>query len=107
MYKEFNKKRFALFNKLSSGLIVGLCNDSFRMSYRYNCVYVWKSPPSHYFKPARGDFIICLNRKYDDVEVLPLIKENHTFKRNFLFRQFHIDKWHVYKDIGPVTLTKG
>jgi hypothetical protein len=104
MVKEFKKKRFAMFNQDKNGIIVGFCNDSFSMSYRYNCVHIWGYPPNHYFNPKRGDFIICLNKKYDDVRVLPLIKVNHTFKGNFLFEQYQKGMWYTYKDIGPVKI---
>lgn len=102
--KQFKKKRFAMFNRDKNGIIVGFCDDSFRMSYRYNCVNIWRYPPNHYFQPQLGDFMICLNRKYDDVRVLALIKAHHTFKGNYLFEQYHKGKWLHYKDIGPVKL---
>lgn len=97
-------KKYAMFNR-KDGIIVGFCNDSFSMSWRYHCVHIWDYPPNHYFKPQRGDFIICLNRKYDDVEVYSLIKENHTFKGNYWFRQKNKDgKWISYKAQGSVNL---
>ena len=93
-----------MFNRDKDGIIIGFCNDSFSMSYRYNCVHIWNNPPNHYFKPQLGDFIICLNRKYDDVEVYSLNKEHHTFKGNYMFRQKNKttvgDNWCIYKDIG-------
>jgi hypothetical protein len=107
-FKEYKKKRFAMFNRDKNGFIVGFCNDFLRMSYRYHCVHIWRYPPNHYFNPQRGDFIICLNRKYDDVRVLPLSRDHHTFKGNYLFEQLHkgkyVNKWVMYQDNGPVQL---
>jgi hypothetical protein len=107
-FKEYKKRRFAMFNRDKNGLIVGFCNDSFSMSYRYHCVNIWRYPPNHYFNPQRGDFIICVNRKYDDIRILPLTRANHTFKGNYLFEQYQKDRnvldWYMYKDTGPVQL---
>ena len=95
-------KKYALFNK-KNGIIIGFCNDSFCMTYRYHCVHVWNAPPNHYFDPAKGDFIICLNKEYDDVRVLHS-KENHTFKGNFIFEQRKDGDWVRYQNTGPVNL---
>lgn len=99
-------KKYAMFNRDKNGVIIGFCNDSFCMTYRYNCVYVWDYPPEHYFKPNDGDFIICINKQYDDIEVLPLIKKYHTFKGNFLFRQkdSNSGEWIMYNDTGAVNI---
>ena len=106
--KKYKKKKFAMFNKDKWGNIVGFCNDSFCMTYRYHCVNVWDYPPTHYYNPKNGDFIICLNKKYDDVEVLPLTKKNHTFKGNYLFKQKTILQkgWVFLKDMGTVNIGK-
>lgn len=99
------KKKYAMFNKDRNGIIIGFCNDSFCMTYRYNCVHIWHSPPNHYYNPDNGDFIICINRKYDDVEVYPLKKKNHTWKGNFLFKQKDNNgEWITYEDMGAVTV---
>lgn len=105
MKKKLNKK-YAMFNRDENGIIIGFCNDSLCMTYRHNCVYVWDYPPNHYFKPQHGDFIICLSKKSDDVEVFPLIKKNHTFKGNYLFKQKKDGEWVTYKNAGPVVWNK-
>ena len=105
-------KKYAMFNRDKNGIIVGFCNDSFCMTYRYNCVHIWNEPPEHYFNPQNGDFIICLNRTYDDVEVYPLTKKYYTWKGNYLFKQKNpfpenthdLHDWVVYKDTGAVKI---
>ena len=93
-----------MFNR-NNGIVIGFCNDSFSMSWRYHCVHILKKPPTHYFKPQRGDFIIRLNRQYDDIVVFPLIRKNHTFKGNYLFKQKDIKgRWVTYEPQGPVDL---
>lgn len=104
MTKHYKKKRYAMFNRDEYGNIIGFCNDSFCMSYRYGCVHVWDYPPNHYFKPHAGDFIICLNREYDDIRVL-YKKKYHAFKGNYYFQQKNADgEWVLYEDRGKIAI---
>jgi hypothetical protein len=98
------KKLYAMFNRDKHGNIIGFCNDSFCMTYRYGCVHVWEYPPNHYFKPQFGDFIICLSKKNDEIEIL-LGKKNHTFKGNYLFKQKNKNgEWVNYEDKGSIAI---
>jgi hypothetical protein len=98
-----NGRRYAMFNRDANGIIVGYCDDSFCMSYRYHCVAIWNYAPLHYFKPQCGDFIVCVNRKYDDLRILPLTRNNHAFKGNYLFEQKDSNgNWVIHKDVGKV-----
>ena len=97
-----NNRLYAMFNHDRHGNIVGYCNDSFCMSYRYHCVHIWDYPPLHYFDHSIGDFIIVVGRQYDDIKIMPLTTEYHTFKGNYLFEQKVNGIWSVMEDKGKV-----
>jgi len=60
---------YALFRKNEDGTIEAMIDSSIAsMGWSTTGANVWNTPPTHYFRPELGHFIVKITRIYPDIE---------------------------------------
>lgn len=78
---------YGILNRNSEGVLSGLCDVGIQMKFTVGHIYLWDTPPEHYFNPSRGDFIVKTDRVYKDVEFL---HKEKVRSRNTPFKQLDV-----------------
>ena len=58
---------YAILKRNENGILVGLNDSMMSMCWLENSICVWKEPPTHYFKPEEGHFIVKTTKHYKDI----------------------------------------
>jgi hypothetical protein len=82
--KPVRRYIYGILNRDSDGVLSGLCDVGIQMKLTVGHLYLWDTPPNHYFNPERGDFMVKADRSYKDIEFLHKLKGN---ARNTPFNQ--------------------
>ncbi len=61
---------YAMF-KYEKGILKGFCDCGMSMGFVEGSVKIWEYPPTHYFKPNDGYFIVKTTRTYKDFKFEP------------------------------------
>ena len=61
------KKGYAIFARDKRGRLMSIYESSFSMPWSTNVARVWDVPPTHYFLPQQGHFIVCTTRQHPDL----------------------------------------
>lgn len=64
-----NRRYYAIFCRLPNGKLVAMIDKSLvSMGWSDSGACLWDEPPSSYFKPQEGHFLVVTSRKYSDLE---------------------------------------
>jgi hypothetical protein len=62
-----HKNEYAIFARTKQGRLMAMVTSTCAMSWSPNLAYTWEQPPTHYFRPQHGHFIVKLSRNYPDI----------------------------------------
>lgn len=63
-----HKNEYAIFARNKQGRLMAVVTSTCAMSWSPNLAYTWEQPPTHYFCPQHGHFIVKLSRNYPDIK---------------------------------------
>ncbi len=70
IHKGEMRPSYCIFNRNKNGDLIALMEHDFSMGWSKQYAATWKNPPSLYFNPKRGDFIIKTTKSYKDIKML-------------------------------------